>query len=106
MLPILQSVGEIRTVAEGKMMTKCIGGNFNGEWIQDGEKRVLISKPAELSLHPSAHFDAKMLPDSTAMTTIIREWYTRRTVRCSGSEVAYYAPEEWSDEQALRFALA
>lgn len=92
-------------------MTKCIGGKFNGEWLDgdkvDADRRVLMRKPdfPDISV-----FDAPDLSDAPMgeMTTmnVIRQWYTRRTVRCDGSEVAYYAPEEWSDMQAIRFALS
>ena len=84
-------------------MTKCIGGKFDGESVPDADRRVLMRKP----IFPNASvFDYP--PDAVDQTTTmnpIMEWYTRRSVMCHGSEVVYYAPEEWSDEQAIRHAL-
>jgi hypothetical protein len=84
-------------------MTKCIGGKFDGESVPDADKRVLMRKPVFPSM---SVFDS--LPDEMDQTTTLNaefQWYTRRGVMCHGSEVTYYAPEEWSDEQAIRHAL-
>jgi hypothetical protein len=85
-------------------MTKCIGGKFDGEHTSETLRYITMRKLAPApALFEDYHPD--MRPDSTASTSVIAQNYTLRTARCAGSEVDYYAPEEWPDEQAIRHAL-
>ena len=87
-------------------MTKCIGGKFDGEWRNGVEKHVLMRKsdfPGISALDSRGLNDTPM--DATSTMDIIHQYYTLRSVRCSGCEIVYYAPEEWSDEEAIRHAL-
>lgn len=84
-------------------MTLCIGGKFHGAKAPNDDRSVLMRKHEPLGTS-AFDYDPMLTPDKVTTTDIVQV-YTRRLVMSGGRKIEYYAPENWSDEEALRFAL-
>jgi hypothetical protein len=86
------------------MWVRLIGGLHDGEVVRvDADQVETVMRkttpPPSTRAFNSAYSIAEMTVDVMATR------YTRRSVRCSGDEVVYFAPEALSDLESLRHAL-
>ena len=83
------------------MQFKCVGGPYHNKHITleqaDREHVVQWCDPLpEPFVYPP-------LPMTEAVeTTVHRAVYLRRSIKCNGTEVFFYAPQDWSDVEAIR----